>query len=317
LIIRINDTIEKIKGYPDNDSIKKGLEKRRDDILKILYNIDVEDNEELRENKIGQRINVENKSINELYKDELGKILKGKDFIDIENQVYKIPRKKHDNKYTRQFRNFKNFYEKLDKDSTGINNFAKTFLDRCQVIEIKSWDVEQAIVMFNTLNSDALPLSDTDIISAQLFAKSEDKKDFNEQWENINKLSDELNNKKVTDLEKILNQYMYIDRANKEITDVTLQGLRKYYLNESNNLISNPDKLCKNIQKIIDNWFNIIDRPIVRLALKFNENIKTFLSCYLYGHQDFNDDKLTKICESLIRLFAIMEVVDSSYSTNN
>jgi len=213
-----------------------------------------------------------------LYKDELNKILKYDKFEDIEGKTFKIPRKKYDNKYTQQFRNFKFFYDKLNKDSTWINTFAKTFLENCQAIEIRSWDVEQAIVMFNTLNSDALPLSDTDIISAKLYQNSNDKDKFNEEWEKINKLSNELDNKKITELISILNQYMYIDRASKKITDVTLQGLRKYYLDKENDLITKPDELYKAIQIIIENWNNNANKPIVKLALKFNENIRIFLS---------------------------------------
>jgi uncharacterized protein with ParB-like and HNH nuclease domain len=318
LYLRINEKIDTLKNKEDDEtkSLLEGLKERRKTILKVIYNVEAEDVLDVLKNPVKlkeRKNNIENNSINELHKDELNTILDHNTFDEIELNTTKIPRKKHDNKYTRQFRNFKFFYEKLNKDSTEINKFAKTFLEKCQIIEIKSWDVEQAIVMFNTLNSDALPLSDTDIISAQLYAKAENKEDFNKQWEEINKIADELNSKKISDLDKILNQYMYIHRAKNNLTDVTLQGLRKYYLN---NLIID-EKLCEKIEKILENWNSVTEKSIVKLALKFNENIRTFLSCYLFGHNNFSDKELTGVCECLIRLFAVMEVVDAGYSTNN
>lgn len=91
---------------------------------------------------------------------------------EAESRVYKIPRKQKDNKYTNFFRNFKFFYERATELSDSqLNKFAKTLTDSCEVIEIKSWQVEQAITMFNSLNSDGLPLYDADIISAKLYAE--------------------------------------------------------------------------------------------------------------------------------------------------
>ena len=54
-----------------------------------------------------------------------------------------------------------------------LNAITKAVTESCEVIEIKSWLVEQAITMFNSLNSDGLPLYDADIISAQLYAEAE------------------------------------------------------------------------------------------------------------------------------------------------
>ena len=94
-----------------------------------------------------------------MYKNELNTILSAVDYAEAESNVYKIPRKQKDNKYTNFFRNFKYFYEKATELSESqLNKFTKTLTDSCEVIEIKSWQVEQAITMFNSLNSDGLPL---------------------------------------------------------------------------------------------------------------------------------------------------------------
>ena len=104
---------------------------------------------------------LESKSINELpeYKHDLQSIVEAKDYDAAERGCYKIPRKQKDNKYTNFFRNFKFFCNKLVQYSeTKVNSFAKTFLDECQIIEIRSWNTEQAITMFNSLNSTGMPL---------------------------------------------------------------------------------------------------------------------------------------------------------------
>ena len=59
--------------------------------------------------------------------------------------------------------------------------------------------------MFNSLNSTGMPLSDADIISAQLYSNAGvDKTKFNEVWENITKLATDLNSKKVVNIDSIL-----------------------------------------------------------------------------------------------------------------
>ena len=66
-------------------------------------------------------------------------------------------------------------------------------MNRCQIIEIKSWQIEQAITMFNSLNSTGMPLSDADIISAQLFSNaSKNQEDFQNVWKPIIRQADEL-----------------------------------------------------------------------------------------------------------------------------
>ena len=117
--------------------------------------------------------------------------------------------------------------------------------------------------MFNSLNSSGLPLADADIISAQLYSKAGiDKKDFNEQWESINKLADDLKTRKIVDIDGVLQQFMYINRAiNKEYVkdasvDVTTPGLRRYYTDIKKELLNEPLVLCENLAKITKNIKN-------------------------------------------------------------
>ena len=90
-------------------------------------------------------------------------ILQATDFDSAKARVTKIKYKQKDNRYTNFFRNFNFFYNKISELSDSqLNSIAKAVTDNCEVIEIKSWQVEQAITMFNSLNN-ALPMAETRI----------------------------------------------------------------------------------------------------------------------------------------------------------
>jgi len=328
LLIKLNDVIKNIPNDEDSESLKFGLKSNRNKIMAILYKAEDEEIPSmLKDNSKTQNILIlDNMSINELYLDEVKKIIEAVDFKTSEQSVHKIPRKQKDNKYTKHFRNFKYFYNKLgEKSDSQLNQFAKVFLEKCQVIEIRSWQIEQAITMFNSLNSTGMPLSDADIISAQLYSKSgTNKQDFNEQWENINKLANELNTRRIVNIDAVLQQFMYINRAvNKEYikdssVDVTTPGLRRYYTDIRKELLNDPIKLCENLSKITIIWDKIKDYPIVKLLLKCNENAKLYLSSYLYRFetQDVSESNVSDICQCLLRLFTLLELVDVGYSSS-
>ncbi len=339
LLIRLNIAINRTPNDEETVGLRDGLIAKRNKIMRILYKAEDEEvSSMLKDNtKIKNILIIENTSINELHLDEIKEIIEATDFQTSEENVYKIPHKQKDNKYTNYFRNFKYFYNKLEeKGDAELNKFAKVFLENCQVIEIRSWDIEQAITMFNSLNSTGLPLSDADIISALLYSKSgEDRNKFKEQWESINKLAYKLNIRKIIDIESVLQQFMYINRAIKkeyiskkedgnESVDVTTPGLRKYYKDEDEfgiksprNLLNNPIEFCTKLDKITIIWDHVKDYSIVKLLLKFNENAKLFLSSYLYrfDKEEITEEITLGICESLLRLFTVLELSDYGYSS--
>jgi uncharacterized protein with ParB-like and HNH nuclease domain len=115
LLLRIVDVLKSISHGEASEALEEGLKENRNKIIGILYKADVEDRTEILndwEKAKGMTL-LENRSINELYKDEVKKIVEAKDFDAAEQNVYKIPRKQKDNKYTNQFRNFKHFYDNL------------------------------------------------------------------------------------------------------------------------------------------------------------------------------------------------------------
>lgn len=336
LLLHINKIIPKIVDDEVLRGLKSGLEDRQKVIMSILYRakpIDVVDMLENTE-KIKNILILQNNSINELHHDELNKIIEAENFDIAQKNAFKIPRKQKDNQYTNHFRNFKFFYEQLaDKSESQIYKFAEIFLDECEVIAIRSEQTEQAITMFNSLNSTGLPLSDSDIISAQLYANA--KKDdmhekFNENWADLNKLASRLNQSKIVNLDNILQQYMYIHRAigNEYVKtkddgglsiDVTTPGLRRYYTEiKKDDLLTNPLELCQKLTDIANKWEKAQEYPIVKLMLKNNENIKLFLAGYLYRFDvdDISQENISTVCESLLRLFTLLEVGHLGYSSS-
>lgn len=325
LQLRLKEVLDDFQMSPDTKALYKGLSNSYDGIFEILFKANDDKQVAIQEdwNKAKGITILENKSINELYKDDFQNIIEAETYIEAEKAVHKIPRKQKDNKYTNFFRNFKYFYEKLLLYSeSNLNNFAKIFLGKCQIIEIKSWQIEQAITMFNSLNSTGMPLSDADIISAQLFSKEDDKDTFIEKWQGITLLANQLSQRKVMNIDAVLQQFMYINRAKNNhygLNQVTTPGIRKYYTIEHSELLNEPMALCDSFEKILNTWNKIKDYPIIKLLLKFNENFKMFLMAYLYRF-DVNDlcpEDVQPIAECLLRLFAIIEVGDVGFSSSN
>jgi len=327
LLLRLNLAISNIPNDEDSEALKAGLSANRNKVMGILFKAEDEEIPSmLKDYTKSQGILVlENKSINELYSGEVKKIIEAVDFDSSEHSVHKIPRKQKDNKYTNHFRNFKYFYNHLAKKSDSeLNQFAKVFLEKCQVIEIRSWQIEQAITMFNSLNSTGMPLSDADIISAQLYSNADtNREEFNKQWESLNILADELNSQKVADIDAVLQQFMYINRAiNKEYVreasvDVTTPGLRRYFTEIRKELLNKPLDLCADLTKIANTWNAVKDYPVVKLLLKCNENAKLFLSSYFFRYETdkISRELVSDVSECLLRLFTLLELSNAGYSS--
>lgn len=333
LLVRINIAIERTASDEDSASLCRGLQERRRRIMGILYKAETEDISDkpdaAKDAEICRRgIILENFSINEQYKTELSTILQATDYASAEARVIKIKYKQKDNRYTNFFRNFKFFYGKISELSDSqLNSIAKSITDNCEVIEIKSWQVEQAITMFNSLNSDGLPLYDSDIISAKLYAEAEKRgkeKEFADLWKQLNNCINELESTRIADINSILMQYMYYIRTiNKETIsetgaiNVTTPGLRRYFTEVNKMPITDPIGMCSDMVKLVKVWKKVSEYPPMKVLLKFNENTKLFLASYFFR---FDEDNITEelvepILECLLRLFSLLELVDVGYSS--
>lgn len=333
LLIRINVAIIRTAGDEDSASLCRGLQERRRRIMGILYKAESEDiSDKPDATKDAQiccrEIILENFSINEKYKDELKTILQATDYDSAEARVSKIKYKQKDNRYTNFFRNFKFFYEKIrDLSDSQLNTIAKSITDSCEVIEIKSWQVEQAITMFNSLNSDGLPLYDSDIISAKLYAEAEKKglgKEFGDLWKTLNDHIDELEITHLADINSILMQYMYYIRTIKKETvsetgaiNVTTPGLRRYFTEVNKGPLTDPIGMCSDMIRLAEIWEKFSDSSLMKVLLKFNENSKLFLASYFFRFNvdEIKDEDVEPVLACLLRLFSLLELLDVGYSS--
>lgn len=333
LLIRINVAIDRTANDEDSASLCRGLQERRRRIMGILYKAETEDipdkPDTAKDTEICHNANIlENYSINEQYKTELKTILQATDYNSAEARVIKIRYKQKDNRYTNFFRNFKFFYNKIcELSDSQLNSIAKSITDNCEVIEIKSWQVEQAITMFNSLNSDGLPLYDSDIISAKLYAEAEKsgkEKEFVDLWKQLNDIINELDSLKIADINSIFMQYMYYVRTvNKETIsetgaiNVTTPGLRRYFTEINKKPVSDPLGMCTDMIKLTKIWKKVSAYSQMKLLLKFNENTKLFLASYFYrfNEEDITEDIVMPILDCFLRLFSLLELVDVGYSS--
>ncbi len=321
--LRITEVLKNMAATDEASGLRRSLQQSLDAIFEILYRADVR--KQIRiENDWNEAKGIkilENVSINELHKDELEKIIEAQTFAEAERAVYKFPRKQKDNKYTHFFRNFKSFYEKLrNYQESNLDVLVNGFLTKCQIIEIKSWQIEQAITMFNSLNSTGMPLADADIISAQLFSNAPENSNFKQIWEPIIRQADELGQKKIVNIDGVLQQFMYINRAkNREyqVGHLTTPGVRKYYTEIVPSILKRPLELCAHFDKILNIWNKIQEYPLTKLLLKFNENFKLFLISYLFRvpEDELTQENTTLIMECFLRLFALLEVGDFGFSS--
>ena len=332
LLLRINEQLPYVDNKGDSKPLFQGLKNSRRAIMSMLYNIDgdyVSDEPDDKEDRkiCGRPTIIENYSINELYKTEIQTILGSIDYAEAESRVIKIPRKQKDNKYTNFFRNFKFFMEQTAKlGQSALNIFAKTLIQECEIIEIRCWQFDQGVAMFNSLNSDGLPLYDSDIISSKLYAAA--KKDnyinqFSTLWKDFKFLFDALSCLGIADIDSIFMQQMYYERAKgHEITkngsiNVTTPGMRKYFTEINKKILSSPVELCGKMINLAKIWQKVADYPIIQVLLKFNVNSKLFLASYFqrFSTDEITEEKIEEIASCLLRLFAVLDVVDTGYSS--
>lgn len=333
LLVRINNAIMRTSADEDSAGLCRGLKERRRRIMGILYKVETEEisdkPDSAQDAEICRHVNIlENHSINEQYKTEFNTILQATDFKSAEENVIKIRYKQKDNRYTNFFKNYKFFFNKIcELSDSQLNSIAKSITDNCEVIEIKSWQVEQAITMFNSLNSDGLPLYDSDIISAKLYAEAEKngkEKEFTDLWKQFNDIIIELDSLKIADINSILMQYMYYVRTvNKETVsetgaiNVTTPGLRRYFTEINKMPLTDPIAMCNDMIRLAKMWKKVSEYSQMKLLLKLNENTKLFLASYFYrfNEETITEEVVTPILNCFLRLFALLELVDVGYSS--
>ncbi len=337
ILDKINDLlgqeyIAKAVVDPKTKGIISGLGTFRKAIMNRLYDcdefIDSLPDESLDRPYYEAFSKLENRSVNEFKenKEDFISIMKSYTFAEAESRVHKIKYKKFDNKYSNCFRNYKFFHEALfNEDSTFILTFTKHLLQSCQLIEIGSWSDEQAIAMFNSLNSDGLPLTDSDIILAKLYSHALDKTEFQNAWKALRENIAILEQGGICNMDSLLNQYMYYLR-NKDGEprseegqgiNAAVPGVRRYFLDQAKKRLKDPSLFCSDMGKIVEGWLTVKDDPLVQTLLRLNGNSRLFLAATFCLFDVKTDDGLNKTFEFarlLLRLFVILELEGTTYS---
>lgn len=101
--------------------------------------------------------------------------------------------------------------------------------------------------------------------------------------------------------------------------NVTMPGLRRYFTEINKDLLSHPVELCNDMNNIARIWKKTFEYPSVQVLSRFNENFRFFLATYFHR---FRADEITEkdvapLADAMIRLFAILELVDAGYSSRN
>lgn len=284
---------------------------------------------------------------------DLYKILRLNSFEDAENEesedkVSIISRQglscNSPKRFTLFYRNFKNFYNKLGENELHkpehLKEWVDFFFNKCQIIQINSKDVGQAISMFNALNSKGMNLSDSDLVCSYLAVKAEEKNKkhegysdiFEEKWEEFVYSVSELpvlakgrnsDEKEAEKRKSILNQYMYYVRACDKETDF-VSSVRDFYnskieKSKKSSVNFEPIPTCEALIKITKIWEIILEFPIVNILLKLNSNAQYFLISYLFKYElnDISIEVVNDIAENLVRLFAILRINSDSYSKSD
>lgn len=334
LLLQINKCLLNISNDEDSQNIKEALENRRKNILTCLYTIDEDDVSKVVKGITplsALKLKYQNESMNEEYAEDIGSILYGETFESI--TPHEIKYKQGNNRYSNFFKNFKYFKERLEKyNLSKLNTFAKKFLTECQVIVIVSYQTDEAIEIFNSLNSTGMPLADADILSAELYRNAptkNDKNKFIDTWKNIIKATNELKAKNICSIDDILNQYMYILRAKNHETDTTLPSVRNYFMKSSNSTIKDVRLFIDDFEKIIAIWAEESDKEadvcenhcienilnLKQILFQMNNNFKFYYATYLFFNQKSSIHDIESFIIALLKLFALLSISSSGYST--
>ena len=197
------------------------------------------------------------------------------------------------------------------------------------MIVVVSYNTEESIEIFNSLNSTGMPLSDADILSAKLYSNYDtDKTEFNTRWGDIVTTTNTLKSQKICSIDDILNQYMYILRAKRQERDTTLPAVRRYFTDINKQPLNNPQEFLTDFEQIIDIWTDNSNNQngiedgeeeistLKHILFNFNSNFKFFYATYLFINKDKpNSEKLSYIT-ALLKLFALLAITGKGYSSS-
>ena len=296
---------------PQDDADGRRLIKRlnglKEQIASLLFNMSEDELDDFVDGlsfPTVEMIKYINDSISEKYSFDMQAILLGRNFEEIKQSVHQIYRRQKDNRYTNFYKNFRYFYNTC-KELSVINciNFANHFIKNCQVITITSFNTDQAINIFNSLNGTGVPLTPIEVIVSKTTASAADRKTFENNWQEIVEWADKSN----LDLNTLMTHYIFTKLSQQNGTDRWNPGIRAFF-NKNKELLNDDVVFTDDLKKILNTYLLTSETSIGRVVSQLNGNLRPFMSSYLF----FRDDK--RYIEYLMRIGILIELSELSYS---
>lgn len=296
---------------PQDDADGKRLIKRlnglKEQIASLLFNMSEDELDDFVDGlsfPTVEMIKYINDSISEKYAFDMQAILLGRNFEEIKQSVHQIYRRQKDNRYTNFYKNFRYFYNTC-KELSVINclKFANHFIKNCQVITITSFNTDQAINIFNSLNGTGVPLTPIEVIVSKTTASAADRKTFENNWQEIVEWADKSN----LDLNTLMTHYIFTKLSQQNGTDRRNPGIRAFF-NKNKELLNDDVVFTDDLKKILHTYLLTSETSIGRVVSQLNGNLRPFVSSYLF----FRDDK--RYIEYLMRIGILIELSELSYS---
>lgn len=181
--------------------------------------------------------------------------------------------------------------------------FANHFINNCQAITITSYNTDQAINIFNSLNGTGVPLTPIEVIVSKTTANASDRKNFERNWQEIVQRTDSAR----LDLNSLITHYIFVKLSEQNGADRRNPGIRVFF--SKNKYLLNDDVLfTTELDKIIDNYESVADSIVGQLLSRLNGNLRPFISSYLFFQSD------SRYLDYLLRLGILIELSELSYS---
>ena len=308
ILLKIEKDLEVL---PSSDAEARRSVKRlnglKEQIVTMLFNVSDDEKEDFVDGLYypsEDRIKYLNHSISERYASEMSIIMLGKDFNSIKENVHQIYRRQKDNRYTNFYKNFRYFYNMFSElNVLNFIRFSNHFIENCQVITITSYNTDQAINIFNSLNGTGVPLTPIEILVSQLIAKSPNKKMFESNWQEIVQRTDSSR----LDLNALITHYIFVKLSEQNSTERRNPGIRAFF--SKNKYLLNKDIVfTTELNTIINNFERVSDTINGQLISKLNGNLRPFISSYLFFRED------SVYLEYILRLGILIELSELSYS---
>ena len=296
---------------PQDDADGKRLIKRlnglKEQIASLLFNMSEDELDDFVDGlsfPTVEMIKYINDSISEKYAFDMQAILLGRNFEEIKQNVHQIYRRQKDNRYTNFYKNFRYFYNTCNELSVlNCINFANHFIKNCQVITITSFNTDQAINIFNSLNGTGVPLTPIEVIVSKTTASAADRKTFENNWQEIVDWAD----KSSLDLNALMTHYIFMKLSQQNGTERRNPGIRAFF-NKNKELLNDDIVFTDDLKKILHTYLLTSETSIGRVISQLNGNLKPFVSSYLF----FRDDR--RYIEYLMRIGILIELSELSYS---